>query len=80
MKLIGVMTGVYNDTPYAKVICTEDFLGSRQGCYGTNAFVDKAQYVLVTEKIIPNIQEYIGKDVLLYYDRYERVQEIKVVE
>lgn len=72
MKLIGIVTGNYEGNMYAKLITTESFTG-RDGCYGDNAVISKANYNFVVCEIIPNKDILLGEDVTLYYDRFGRV-------
>lgn len=77
MKLIGIITGEYEGNSYAKLITTETFEG-RAGCYGENAVISKAQFFLVQNEVLPNREIYLGCDVVLYYDRFGKVCDIKL--
>ena len=74
MKLIGVMTGEYKETNYARIITTEEF--ERGGCRGLNAIISKADYKLVSENIIPEWELYKDQEVILSYDRFGKVQSV----
>lgn len=77
MKLIGLVTGEYEGNRYAKMIFTEEM--ERAGCYGTNAVISKANFQYVVTEILPMWDQYVGKEVRVYYDRFGKVSEISLI-
>lgn len=77
MKLIGLMTGEYKETNYAKIITLEEF--NRGGCRGFNAIVSKIDYKLASETILPEWELYKDQEVILSYDRFGKVQSVSVI-
>lgn len=76
MRLIGVLTGVYEGNMFAKLIFTEPF--TRANCYGDNAVLSKANYNYVATHIVPQVDLYMGKEVIVSYDRFGRVTEVRL--
>lgn len=76
MKLIGVATGVYEGNNYAKVIFTEPFNSGRG--LGQNAIISKADYHFVQFKLMPQINLFLGSDVIASYDRFGKCNDIRL--
>lgn len=77
MKFIGAFEGEYEGNKYARVICVEPFT-SKNG-HGENAVVSKINYNYFVEKILPDIDLYLGAEVGLSYDRFGKVQTVTLI-
>lgn len=78
MQIIGVVCGEYEGNKWAKIITTEP-VPDRPGCVGLNAVISKANYTFVHEELFPNYALYVGQEVALYYDRFGKVQSVKII-
>lgn len=77
MKLIGIRLGEYEGNKYAKLITSEDFAPD-SGSRGSNAVISKIVYDVALD-ICKDWELYRDQEVKLYYDRFERVVEVRLV-
>lgn len=78
MKLVGVTTGIYQGNNYAKMFFTEPI--PRDKGFGEYAIADRANYNYVYYDVLPNLSTYLGHNVKVYYDRYNKISQIVLDE
>lgn len=76
IKIIGVITGVYEGNNYAKVILTEPV--TKTASVGLNAIVSKCNYLLALH-LIEDWELYNDQDVEVNYDRFGKIQTLHLI-
>ena len=75
MKLIGAFSGEYEGNKYAKIITLEKF--TRSGAFGSNAVISKVNFNYYCNWI-DDFELYVDQEVILNYDRFGKVTEIRL--
>lgn len=76
IKIIGVITGVYEGNNYAKVILTEPI--TKAASAGLNAVVSKCNYLLAL-RLVEEWDLYQNQDVKVNYDRFGKIQDLDLI-